>query len=181
MLRQSEVSGLGRRLLALIIDLFMLKLADIPISRTLREITPSPMVVLVLEFCILLTYSTIFISRRGQTPGKIMASLRVIGSEGGAVNQRQAFVRAVVKWTPIFGVIILLSVISPFPTDPSQMALDPKMLVLPDGTTPETGTLGDIILYGGLLLWFILIAIVRKDPDRRALHDRIAGTLVMRV
>ena len=85
---QSEVSGMGRRILALLVDLFMLKLADIPLSRTLREMTPSPLVVLVFEFCILLIYSTVFVSRRGQTPGKIMASLRIISADGWRRDSR---------------------------------------------------------------------------------------------
>ena len=181
MLMQNEVSGMGRRILALLVDLFMLKLADIPLSRTLREMTPSPLVVLVFEFCILLIYSTVFVSRRGQTPGKIMASLRIISAEGGAVTQGQAFVRSVVKWTPLFALVIVLSVISPFPVDPSRMALDPKAMVSPGGVSGDQVCLADIVLYGGLVLWFILVAIARKDPDRRGLHDRIAGTLVMRL
>ena len=181
MLMQNEVSGLGRRTMAVLVDLFMLKLADIPLSRTLREVTPSPLVALIFEFCILVIYSTIFVSRRGQTPGKIMAALRVISADGGVVTQGQAFVRAMVKWTPLFAVVIAMSVIRPFPVDPSRMALDPNTIVPQQGPVQEEVRLADIVLYGGLVLWFILVAITRKDADRRGLHDRIAGTLVMRV
>ena len=54
-------------------------------------------------------------------------------------------------------------------------------MVPPEGLSSDNAWLADIVLYGGLVLWFILVAIARKDPDRRGLHDRIAGTLVMRL
>ena len=64
-----------------------------------------------------------------------------------------------------------------WPRGPRQMS---------GATTPprfgsEEVRFADIVLYGGLVLWFILVAITRKDADRRGLHDRIADTLVMRV
>ena len=64
MLMQDEMAGLGRRLLAVVIDMLMLKLLDLPLSRILREVTPSPIAALVLEYGITLVYCTIFLARR---------------------------------------------------------------------------------------------------------------------
>ncbi|MDA0745949.1 MAG: RDD family protein [bacterium] len=178
----NEIPGLGRRVAALFVDLLMLKLADLPLSRVLREITPSSTAVLALEFGVMLLYSTIFLSRRGQTPGKIMASLRVISVHGGAVTQGQAFVRALVKWAPIFGLLIALASLNPLPLNPQQVALNPEsILVQPDQVDADQVMIGNIISYLGLVMLFALVWITRRHPDQQSLHDRVAGTLVMRV
>lgn len=177
----NEVAGLGRRMAALLVDLLMLKLADLPLSRMLREVTPSPVAVLALEFAIVLVYATVFINRRGQTPGKIMTGLRVISADGGMVTQGQAFVRALVKWTPIFGALILLAALNPLPADPHQVALDPERVMAPPEVDPNRAMAASIVAYAAVALGFVLAWIARRHPDRQALHDRIAGTLVMRI
>ena len=130
MLMQDEMAGLGRRFLALVIDMLMLKLLDLPLSRALREVTPSPIAALVLEYGITLVYCTVFLVRRGQTPGKIMLSLRVISVVGGGIGQARAFVRSTVKWTPVFVFLIALSALNPY-TEPHQVALGAERVLTP--------------------------------------------------
>ena len=173
MLMQNEIPGMGRRLAGLIVDLLMLLLAHVPISLALREMTPSPVVVLVLDYCILLVYSTVFLSRRGQTPGKVMTSLRVISADGGAVTQQQAFIRALVKWTPVLGGVVLQALIAPPDLHPRQAAPGAD----PGGMGPQVA-LVEVIQLG---IWLALILITRRHPDRQAPHDRVAATLVMRL
>ncbi len=181
MLMQDEMAGLGKRFLALVIDMLMLKLLDLPLSRALREVTPSPIAALVLEYGITLVYCTVFLARRGQTPGKIMMSLRVISADGGAVGRTLALVRSTVKWTPVFGFVIVLSALNPY-ADPHQVALGAERVLTPPENV-DAGSLHawSIIFYSGWLLGFVLVWITRRHPDRQALHDRLAGTLVMRV
>ena len=174
MLMQNEIPGMGRRLVGLVVDLFMLLLAHVPISLALREMTPSPVAVLVLDYCILLVYSTVFLSRRGQTPGKVMTSLRVISADGGVVTQQQAFIRALVKWTPILGVVVLQALIAP----PS---LDLQVAPEPDVGLGDVGLKGALVEVIQLGIWLALVLITRRHPDRQAPHDRVAATLVMRL
>ncbi|MCE2440123.1 MAG: RDD family protein [Candidatus Latescibacteria bacterium] len=181
MLMQDEMAGLGRRLLAVVIDMLMLKLLDLPLSRTLREVTPSPIAALVLEYGITLIYCTIFLARRGQTPGKIMTSLRVISVDGGPLGRARAFVRSAVKWTPFFAILIVLSVLNPY-AEPHQVALGAGRVLTPPPEFDAEGLhLWRIVLYSGSLLGLALVWITRRHPDRQALHDRVSGTLVMRV
>ncbi len=179
MLMKDEMAGLGRRFLALAIDMLMLKLLDLPLSRALREVTTSPIAALVLEYGITLVYCTIFLARRGQTPGKIMMSLRVISVDGGAIGRVRAFVRSTVKWTPIFVILIVLSALNPF-AEPHQVALGAERVLTPPENL-DAGSLHvwSIVFYSGWLLGFVLVWITRRHPDRQALHDRAVGTLVM--
>ncbi len=176
---QDEMAGLGKRFLALMIDMLMLKLLDLPLSRALREVTPSPISALVLEYGITLIYCTVFLARRGQTPGKIMMSLRVISVDGGGMGRARAFVRSSVKWTPIFVILIVLSFLNPF-AEPHQVALGAeRVLTPPENVDAGSLRVWSIVFYSGWLLGFALVWITRRHPDRQALHDRLAGTLVM--
>ena len=170
MLMPNEIPGMGRRLVALFVDLLMLVLAYVPLSLALREMTPSPVAVLIFVYFISLVYSTVFLNRRGQTPGKVMTSLRVISAKGGVVTQRQAFVRALVKWTPILGILILQAFMAP-PVDLQQVAQEAQPV--------DMG--GVVVEVVGLVVWVSLSVITRRHLDRQAPHDRIAHTLVMRL
>jgi len=172
---QNEVPGVGRRMVALVLDLVILVLVNQPLSLGLREITQSRELLFVANFGILLLYSTIFLSRRGQTPGKIMASLRVIDAGGGAVTQRQALVRSIVKWTPVFGILILPIVMFPAPEliEGIQPGDDSAALEQLSGSMT-------VFLFG-FAIWLYLLARTRKHPDGQSIHDRIADTLVIRV
>ncbi len=175
MLMQDEIPGMGRRLVALLVDLLMLVLAYVPLSLALREMTPSPVAALVLVYFTSLVYSTVFLNRRGQTPGKVMASLRVISADGGVVTQRQAFIRTLVKWTPMFGILALLGVLAPSPADLQQMVSDPAAQQV------DVNLKGVLVEGIGLVIGLVLLVITRRHPDRQAPHDRIAHTLVMRL
>ena len=178
MLMRNELVGLGRRTMALIVDIAMLFLAHIPLSLIIREMTVSPVAILLLDFGILIVYSTIFITRRGQTPGKIMLTLRVISAGGGPVTQRQAAIRALAKWTPVFSVLILMAALSPTPTDP-QAFLNPGNEIV--SAAPPASTAASVVSLLGLLLAIVLMLLARLHPDRQALHDRIAGTYLIRL
>ena len=177
MLMQNELVGLGRRLLALTIDVTMLFLAHIPLSLIIREMTVSPTVILLLDYAIIIIYSTVFISGRGQTPGKIMFLLRVISAKGGAITQRQAAIRAVVKWTPMFVVFIALAVMSPPQADP-QTYLQPDAGAIQN---PEAAMPATVVTLVGMAIALVLIILARIHPDRQAPHDRIAGTYLIRL
>ena len=104
-----------------------------------------------------------------------MASLRVLSLDGTSLNQRQALIRSVLKWSPIFVPLILVTLLLPVPTtlqDASMGSplppLDPHPLV---ATIP-------LVALGVLVL---LARSTRRHPDGRAPHDRFADTSVMKV
>ncbi len=175
MLMREEVPRVGRRAGAVLIDLVMLELAIIPIALALREVTPSPTLLRLIEFGIAVVYSTVFLGSRGQTPGKTMCSLRVLSLDGTALNQRQALIRSVLKWSPVFVPLILVTLLLPVPTtfqDASMGSplppLDPHPLV----------AMIPLVALGVLLL---MARSTRRHPDGRAPHDRVVDTSVMKV
>ncbi len=175
MLMRDEMAGISRRVMGVVIDLIMLELAMVPLALGLREVTPSPVAVRLLELAVALVYSTIFLSGRGQTPGKIMATLRVIGADGGRLTPRQAFVRSLLKWLPVFVPMIALASMVRMPTNVHDAAVPGPELVAP------SGPLASAIPLLSLALWFILIVSTRRHPDGQAPHDRVAGTYVVRL
>ena len=179
MLMRDEIAGLGRRSLAVIVDMMVVSLA---MGIALREIGLSRTGTEVFRYLIMLAYSTVFLSTRGQTPGKMLLRLRVIGGDGGTVTPWQAFCRAAVKWTPILGVLVLLAVLTPSPAELQQM------MPLPEGdssvpTDPDAGkaVFGHVVAILGAGMLFGLVLNTRRHPDRQALHDRRTGTFVVRV
>lgn len=174
MLMPNEIPGLGRRMVAMVLDLLMMMLANQALMLGLREATSSLVLLLVLDYAILLCYSTLFVSGRGQTPGKIMTSLRIIGADGGGVSQVQALVRSVVKWTPLLGVLILQAYLSPMDL---QLAHEGA----PAEPLPEGAMAATVVFLAGSLLWLVLLILARNHPDGQGLHDRVARTLVMQL
>ncbi len=176
MLMQEEIVGLFRRLVALMIDCVMLYLVYIPIWLAIREMTPSPISVWVLAYITALLYSTIFLSKCGRTPGKIMTSLRIIGADGGALTQRQAFLRSLIKWTPVFAIFVLAAALTPVPTPSPPSVLDTPSIG-PDEPPAASAVVVSLV---GLAVAVVLMSLARRHPDRQALHDRIADTFVIR-
>ena len=175
MLMRDEVPKLRRRVGSVVVDLIMLELAMIPIALALREVTPSPTVIRLLEFGIAVVYSTVFLGARGQTPGKTMASLRVISVDGTALNQRQALVRSVLKWGTIFVPLILVTMLLPVPTTLQDVSMGSPM------TPPDPHPLVALIPLAGIALVFFMMLLTRRHPDGRAPHDRVAETSVIQV
>jgi uncharacterized RDD family membrane protein YckC len=172
---QDEIPGIGRRFTGLLIDFVMLELAMWPMGLAIRELTPSAAVLRFLQFVIAVFYSSVFLAERGQTPGKIMMSLRMLSAGGGAVNQRQAIVRSVVKWGCIFVPIIAMAILTPLPTNVQQIGTEAPLVA------PELPPLLPVIGFTAVLIWLVLIVVTRRHRNRQAPHDRVSGTMVMRV
>ena len=107
MLRQSEIAGVGRRVVATTIDFVILHLALIVIA---RDMYLSLVGRYSLAFVIAVVYSAMFVGLRGQTPGKMALGLRVIDATGGGLDYVQTFRRAIVKWVPIFVPFVLMAI-----------------------------------------------------------------------
>ena len=182
MLMPNEVPGMWRRLIALVLDLLVLSLANVALSGALREITAAPIAVIVADYFIMLVYSVVFLSQRGQTVGKMLMGLRVISPGGGAVTQQQAFIRSLVKWTPIFTILILQAALAPPAAGPEQAATRiTEAPVEQAEVAPETVLPAMAVSFVGMIIALILILITRRHPDRQAPHDRVSDTFVTRL
>ncbi len=174
MLMQSEIAGIGRRLLAAVLDFLVLHLV---LTVVLRNMQLSPEGVWMADFIFMVIYSAIFLGIRGQTPGKMLLGLRVIDAHGGGLNYVQTFRRAVVKWSPVFVLFIVMALLTPEelyqrPTDGDvvdTVEVDEQSAVA-SSTVMVIGTVG----------WIVLIHMARRHPDGQGIHDRVAETYVIR-
>jgi uncharacterized RDD family membrane protein YckC len=172
---QNEMAGIGRRLTAVLIDFIMLELAMWPLGLAIRELTPSAASLRLLQFVIAVMYSTVFLGERGQTPGKIMVSLRMLSSDGSAVNPRQALVRSIMKWGCIFIPIIWLASLVTLPTNVQRIGTEAPVELPP---LPE---IVPVLTFVFFCFYVALIVVTRRGKDRQAPHDRVAGTIILRI
>jgi uncharacterized RDD family membrane protein YckC len=127
----------------------------------------------VLGYLIWLGYFVIMHRRYGQTLGKMMVKVRVVDYRtGGPLSWRQAWLRE--------GIPILFSMLPAlqdlltarnFPAAPLNLQSMPDL----------SFSFAAVLPYGLSLGWLIAeIGCVLTTPKRRALHDFLAGTLVIR-
>jgi uncharacterized RDD family membrane protein YckC len=117
-------------------------------------------------------YSVLLHWRWGQTLGKRLTGVRVHSFPGGPLSLRQAAVRDIFPLiTSIVGVLVALPAVAhgknPYQDAPASLA--------------DLSTF-DLMRIGSMLAWWILeVVTMLFNSKRRALHDFIAGTVVMRV
>ena len=170
---QSEIAGMGRRLLATALDFVILMVALPVMTRNVPLSHPALWWALV--FAVAVVYSALFGVLMGRTPGKMVLGLRVIDAQGRGLNYVQMFLRAVLKWSLFFALFFAMSLLTPaelyqHPADGEEVA------------TVETGPALALsaVMVIGTLGWLILIHLARRHPDGQGLHDRAAETYVIK-
>lgn len=158
------------RFFALIIDGIVLSI----LSKVLTITPQADSKVLSIAYSFLTTnipyiYVVLMIGKYGQTLGKIAMSIKVVDNDTeDKIGYYQSFMREAV---PIFQVNAAIIIIALLFTDI-------------DLATFELSTLGYIILFlpsGMLMIWSILeIVTMLIDDKNRALHDKIADTVVVK-
>ena len=112
-------------------------------------------------------FNIALVAWRGQTVGKYIIGIRTVSEDGAALGLRRAFLRWIVLHPLLFHPL-LLPVWATFALIAAFVTLSQVVLV---------------IMLAVLLLWIVSPAIalvtVLLDPSRRALHDRLAGTIVV--
>lgn len=112
-------------------------------------------------------YSIGFHAWRGQTPGKLVAAIRVTRPDGSRIHLREAVLRDSVP--------VLLTVAS-------MLFLAAEAMRAPDSGSVQLSWFGYRAVSWIGLAWFVLeIATMLTNSRRRALHDFLAGTVVVRV
>ena len=171
MLMQSEIAGMGRRVLATVLDFVILIVALSAITRN------SPVshqeILWAMVFAIAVAYSALFGVLMGRTPGKMLLGLRVIDADGGGLDYAQMFRRAALKWAPIFALFIAMEALYPRPA--VGEGVDTAVV---DADLALISSAGMVIGTVGLL---VLIHLARRHPDGQGLHDRAARTYVIKM
>jgi len=111
-------------------------------------------------------YSVAMHARYGQTLGKMAMGIKVLDVSGGKLVLRQALLRDCVP--------ILLSLMAIFEDLPKVLA----GISLFDN--PELGTWTVLGMYGSFLWFGAELVTMLTNAKRRALHDFIAGSVVVR-
>lgn len=174
MLMQSEIAGIGRRLLAAVLDFLILHLV---LTVVLRNMQLSPEGVWMADFIFMVIYSAIFLGIRGQTPGKMLLGLRVIDAHGGGLNYVQTFRRAVVKWSPVFVLFIVMALLTP--EELYQRPADGDVVDTVE-VDEQSAMASSTVMVIGTVGWIVLIHMARRHPDGQGIHDRVAETYVIR-
>ena len=114
------------------------------------------------DVLISLIYSVVFVGWRGQTPGKMLLRLKIIRTDGGEVSYFGAFTRWIGEAISLFllGIGYFMAATSG----------GPKALFLVIGTT--------IVAIAVFFIGYVMAAFT---TNKRALHDYIAGTRVVRL
>jgi uncharacterized RDD family membrane protein YckC len=112
-------------------------------------------------------FNVALIAWRGQTVGKYIIGIRTVSEDGRALGLGRAFLRWVALHPLLFHPL-LVPVWAAFALLATFVTLSQVVLV---------------ITLALLLLWIVspavALATVLLDPSRRALHDRLAGTIVV--
>jgi len=112
-------------------------------------------------------FNVALVAWRGQTVGKYIVGIRALSEDGAALSPARACLRWVVLHPLLFHPL-LLPIWATFALFATFLTLSQAVLV---------------ITLAVLLLWIVspIVAFVTVvlDPSRRALHDRLAGTIVV--
>ena len=174
MLMQSEIAGVGRRLVATALDLVVLHLA---LSIITRNMLLSPVGVWMVDFVIAVVYSTMFVGLKGQTLGKMALGLQVIDARGRGLDYVQTFRRAIVKWAPVFVLFVLMAVF--MPEELQQRPAGGEMVETVE-VDPQSAMASSAMMVIGTIGWLVLIHLARRHPDGQGVHDRVAETFVIK-
>jgi uncharacterized RDD family membrane protein YckC len=152
-----RVAWCGQRLTACLIDLILLQLAgEVGVLVALLRQDLAGFQPQILGMAVLIAYQAYLISKTGQSFGKRFCGIRVVRRKSGA--DAPGFVRGVLlrSWLPIVALVIVAAAIG-FGLDLAESVHDHILVIL---------ILAELAPVFG--------------ARRRCLHDRLAGTLVLR-
>lgn len=157
------------------IPVFLLVLCTsaLPLSRTLY------LAKTVLPACIIFPYFIYFHGRWGQTVGKMIMRIKVVRTDGGRIGYRVAALRSIVNigFALLFVAYVAIT-LSGFPEADWAFMSKPEQLHAVRTAFP----LPDFGLQIANLLWLIAeIICLLQNAKKRAVHDYIAGTIVVRL
>jgi uncharacterized RDD family membrane protein YckC len=171
-------AGFWPRLAAIIVD--MIVLAPV-IGISFWTLSASRTTALLLELPLAFAfafYNIYFIGRWGQTIGKMALKIRVVRLDGGEAGFKRAFYRHAVDFafsvaTSALAVYALMSVTD---HEYSMLAFDERVNLAED----KTGVWTSALIWLSFAWTGSELVVLLLNEKRRALHDYIAGTVVIR-
>jgi uncharacterized RDD family membrane protein YckC len=122
-------------------------------------------------------YQIFFVGRWGQTLGKMALRIKVVALDGSDAGYRRAFYRhAVDLFYSFFTTAMMLSALLAIPAEAFDAAGLEQKLVLLGGQTVQWTQVFDVLYW----IWTLSeLVVLLTNEKRRALHDFIAGTVVV--
>ena len=124
-------------------------------------------------------YSVYLVQRFGGTPGKRLMKVRIVKVSGDPVTYREALLRYIPEWLMTIGSSVALMIAALHLTDAQYFAvssfIDRTQLI--KSTTPVW--YGPMQLALNIWIWSEFIVML-TNKKRRAIHDFIAGTVVIK-
>ena len=171
-------AGFWRRACAYMIDFFIVGIPGfIILSFCMLEWTTLIVTLAPLTF-VTHIYRIGFHTRKGATPGKQLLGIRVIRADGEAIELDEAFLRSAVDiaFAIILAVSLYVALLKINAMEFNHLPFLKKNMLL-NMNKPSW----DWVLQTSNCLWFLASAIsVCVSAQRRALHDFIAGTVVIK-
>ena len=173
-----QYAGFGRRLGAMLLDtLFFLPIILVVFWLSARfrlfyafYFVPS--------ICISFIYSIYLVKRFGGTPGKMVAGLRIVKLDGSAIGYREAILRFLPEFA--FSTAIMVGLIlATFKMGDAEYANLAFLERSKRMTSLEPSWCGPLQTIEMIWIWSEFVVLL-TNKKRRALHDFLAGTVVVR-
>jgi uncharacterized RDD family membrane protein YckC len=171
-----KYAGLFRRFYALVVDSLILLPVSLLSMWAMFSVRGPALVVLIPLSLVAPVYHIWFHARSGQTIGKRVADIRVVGVSGERISWREAVLRSAVS--VLFGVptvIAVLLALSRFTDADLSLGLVERAQLL-EVRGPEWGRYAR---YASNAWYWSELVFMLFNAKRRALHDFIAGTVVV--
>ncbi|MHA6204895.1 RDD family protein [Dyella soli] len=132
----------------------------------------------VLQVLVNIGFYVLLVQRYGGTPGKLMMGLRIVKTDGSPVGYREAFLRNVVplSLSVLAGLALVMGTLSM--TDAEYLSLGwQQRLTAQISLAPEWNAGVSALSH----LWNLsLLVVMLANNKRRATHDFVAGTVVVK-
>jgi uncharacterized RDD family membrane protein YckC len=166
-----------RRFVACLIDFVVLLPLIIPLARAMTKTPHLYAILLVPVSAIYCLYFVICHGLWGRTLGKRLTGIRVASLDGRAITWRQAFIRHVVEITcVILSWVALVPVFLSMPAEGYPALSSKEQLEMIRSLWPKWYRIVDE--FNTIWVWSEVVVILFNER-RRALHDFIAGTIVV--
>jgi uncharacterized RDD family membrane protein YckC len=176
--RTLRYAGFWRRLLSLLTD-FAVLIPSIIVSFRFGYASPAARVACTVGMAVLWNaYNVFFLTRWGQTLGKMAAGIRVTRPDGRRIGARQAWLRCSVDIG--LGVLACAGTLYVCATwaEPAWSTTSRRDLVR---LLAERDPLLGIVQVASQVWGWSELVVLLMNKKRRALHDYLAGTVVIRV
>jgi uncharacterized RDD family membrane protein YckC len=170
-------AGFWPRLGAILLDLIVLSpLLALSLWSFAQSRTVAMAVELPLAF-LFAFYNIYFVGRWGQTIGKMILKIKVVALDGGAVGYRRAFYRHCVDvvLSACTCALILYGLMSVTDAEYSLLLFEDRMELL----SRKIGSINEVVDWLYFLWTFSELVVLLLNEKRRALHDYIAGSVVI--